>query len=165
MGISIRQATEDDAKLINGMAKVVFPATYGSTLSPSQLDYMLDWMYSVPNILQQMEEGHLYFLATDTGYIGYASVQQEGADLFHLRKIYVMPEQQGRGIGKLLFNEVVAYIKSVHPEPCVMELNVNRNNNAVGFYQKLGMKIDRQGDFYIGKGFYMNDYIMKLNII
>lgn len=48
--------------------------------------------------------------------------------------------------------------------PVSVELNVNRNNQAVGFYRHLGMEILRQGDFHIGNGFYMNDYIMGLNL-
>ena len=48
--------------------------------------------------------------------------------------------------------------------PALLELNVNRNNSAVGFYQHLGLKILRQGDFHIGNGFYMNDYIMGIDI-
>ena len=164
MGITIRKATQDDAVLINSMAMVVFPASYSDILSPGQLEYMLDWMYSVPNILKQMDEGHQYFLSEDTDYVGYASVQRKGTDLFHLQKLYVMPDHQGRGVGKLLFYGVVDYIKSVHPEHCYMELNVNRKNRAVGFYKKLGMEIDREGDFHIGNGYYMNDYIMRLAI-
>ena len=45
-----------------------------------------------------------------------------------------------------------------------IELNVNRNNPAVGFYKHQGLKIIRQGDFPIGNGYYMNDYIMGLDI-
>ena len=85
MGITIRKATQDDAVLINSMAMVVFPASYSDILSPGQLEYMLDWMYSVPNILKQMDEGHQYFLSEDTDYVGYASVQRKGTDLFHLQ--------------------------------------------------------------------------------
>lgn len=40
------------------------------------------------------------------------------------------------------------------------ELNVNRNNRAVGFYEHMGLCKDHDGDFPIGSGFYMNDYIM-----
>ena len=42
-----------------------------------------------------------------------------------------------------------------------MELNVNRNNKALEFYKKMGMHIAESGDFNIGGGFYMNDYIMR----
>jgi hypothetical protein len=41
---------------------------------------------------------------------------------------------------------------------------VNRHNRAFHFYRHMGMSVDREGDFPIGNGFYMNDYIMKLEI-
>ena len=46
---TIRKATTDDCGLINQMAGEVFPATYKEILSPEQLDYMMDWMYSPEN--------------------------------------------------------------------------------------------------------------------
>ena len=45
-----------------------------------------------------------------------------------------------------------------------MELNVNRNNKALQFYEHMGMRKLREGDFPIGNGYYMNDYIMGLDI-
>lgn len=63
-----------------------------------------------------------------------------------------------------LFKEAIKYIKEIHPEPCLMELNVNRNNKALQFYQHMGMRKLREGDFPIGNGYYMNDYIMGLDI-
>ena len=58
----------------------------------------------------------------------------------------------------------IDYVKSVHPGPCSVRLNVNRQNNAVGFYKKMGMDIIAQGDFPIGNGFFMNDYIMAIEV-
>ena len=95
---------------------------------------------------------------------GYLSVQQEAEELFHLQKIYVLPRFQGLGVGEFLFRHAVEYVRSVHPAPCRMELNVNRSNRAVRFYEKMGMRKLREGDFPIGDGYYMNDYIMGLEI-
>ena len=86
------------------------------------------------------------------------------ANLFHLQKIYVLPRFQGIGAGEFLFRHAVEYIRSVHPAPCRMELNVNRNNRALHFYERMGMRKLREGDFPIGDGYYMNDYIMGLDI-
>ncbi|MDL2304752.1 GNAT family N-acetyltransferase [Bacteroides sp. OttesenSCG-928-D19] len=166
MPLTIHQATTDDCQLINKLAAQVFPATYGDILSPTQLDYMLDWMYAPQNIRKQMtEEGHTYYIAyQEDEPCGYLSIEQQGEDLFHLQKIYVLPGFQGRNIGKLLFNKAVEEIKKIHPGPCLMELNVNRNNKALKFYERMGMRILRQGDFDIGNGYYMNDYIMGIDI-
>ena len=114
---------------------------------------------------QMEEEGHVYFLAyEECEAAGYVSVQQQGEDLFHLQKIYVLPYYQGAHCGSFLFREAIKYIKEVHPGPCLMELNVNRNNKALQFYEHMGMRKLREGDFPIGNGYYMNDYIMGLDI-
>ncbi len=164
--LSIRKATTNDCLLINNLAKQVFPATYRELLSAEQLEYMLNWMYSPENLYKQMtEQGHEYFISyQDDEPCGYVSIEQQEEDLFHLQKIYVLPDFQGSGIGRYLFDHAVSYIKDIHPIPCLMELNVNRENKALQFYEKLGMKKLRLGDFHIGNGYYMNDYIMGLYI-
>ncbi|MBO7553372.1 MAG: GNAT family N-acetyltransferase [Bacteroidaceae bacterium] len=169
--LTIRKAELIDCQLIQELASIIFPHTYQEILSPEQLDFMMDWMYSLENLRKQMtEEGHVYQIAyQDDKPIGYVSVQpqgknEEGVDTFHLQKIYVLPSVQGTGAGKFLFEHAIQYIKEVHPEPCLMELNVNRNNKAVSFYEHLGMSKLRQGDFPIGNGYYMNDYIMGLEL-
>jgi ribosomal protein S18 acetylase RimI-like enzyme len=162
----IKKATTDDCQLIHDMAWKVFPDTYKEILSKEQNDYMMEWMYSLCNLKKQMtEEEHVYLIAYDgNAPVGYVSVQPQSANMFHLQKIYVLPEMQGRQCGRFLFEEAVKYIRQVHPTPCTMELNVNRNNRAVTFYEKLGMKKVRQGDYDIGNGFFMNDYIMGMEI-
>lgn len=161
---TIRKATSADCGLIHKLAWQIFPETYKEILSKEQIEYMMEWMYSLESIRQQMEEeGHVYLIACEEcEAAGYVSVQQQGKDLFHLQKIYVLPYYQGAHCGSFLFREAVKYIRDVHPAPCIMELNVNRNNKAVGFYEHMGMKKSREGDFPIGNGYYMNDYIMQL---
>ena len=152
---TIRKATVADYELIHMMAKEVFPATYKDILSPEQLDYMMDWMYAPSNVRIAYKENEP---------CGYVSVQQQEKDVFHLQKIYVLPRFQGTHCGSFLFKEAIKCIKEIHPEPCLMELNVNRNNKALQFYEYMGMRKLREGDFPIGNGYYMNDYIMGLDI-
>ena len=88
----------------------------------------MDWMYSPENIRKQMEEeGHVYFIAyEECEPCGYVSVQQQEENVFHLQKNLCSPYFQGAHCGSFLFREAIKYIKEVHPEPCLMELNVNR---------------------------------------
>lgn len=163
--LTIRDASAHDIDLIRRLAGEAFPATYRELLTPGQLDYMMEWMYSETSLRRQLAEGHRYFIAeTDGEPCGYLSVEQQGPDLFHLQKIYVLPRYQGIGAGAALFRHAVAYIRRVHPGRCLMELNVNRQNRALHFYEHMGMRRLREGDFPIGEGYYMNDYIMGLEI-
>lgn len=165
--LTLYKATMEDCELIREMAALVFPATYREILSGEQLDYMFEWMYSPESIRKQMEtDHHVYFIACKEGEpCGYMSVEQQDENLFHLQKIYVLPNFQGLHIGYFLFRAAIDYIKEIHPSPCLMELNVNRHNKALHFYERMGMRKLREGDFHIGNGYYMNDYIMGLDIV
>lgn len=163
--ITVTRASVEDCKLIHELALCVFPHTYRSILTESQIEYMMEWMYAPENIRRQMQDGHVYYIAYDSaGPVGYVSVRPDGQDLFHLEKIYVLPEYQHAHCGSVLFRAALSHVKEVHPSPCALELNVNRDNPALGFYRKMGMYVDREGDFPIGNGFYMNDYIMRMDL-
>ena len=169
--VRIDNAGPGDLQKISDMAEVVFRHTYREILSPEQLDYMMDMMYSMPNLQKQIEEGHHYYIAYDEETSrGYVSVQHEGADndgieVFHLHKIYVMPDAQGMGIGMKLFNRAVEHAKEASSgKPARIELNVNKFNKSVGFYKHIGMRVLLEEDFPIGNGFYKTDYIMGLDL-
>ena len=77
-----------------------------------------------------------------------------------------MPTMQGNGVGKLLLETAFSYAKEKKDKGCArIELNVNRKNKAVEFYRRMGMNIVKEGDFPIGNGYYMNDYIMSIDIV
>ncbi len=162
----IRKASIDDILEIRDMASVVFPDTYKAILSPEQIDYMMEWMYSEDSLHRQMmKEGHIYYVAYQEGRaVAYLSIQPEGAHVFHLQKLYVLPTCQGMQLGRQLFQHAIKAIKELHPAPCQMRLNVNRYNKALSFYEKMGMTKVDEGDFPIGHGYYMNDYIMGMEI-
>jgi phage shock protein PspC (stress-responsive transcriptional regulator)/GNAT superfamily N-acetyltransferase len=142
--ITTRKATTADISLINELATEAFPYTYREILTPEQIDYMMDWMYSPESLRRQMEEeGHHYYLIYKDGQAaGYVSIQQEGDDLFHLQKIYVLPAFWKDGLGRRLFEVAVNAIRDLHPTPCRMELNVNRHNPARGFYEHMGITVE-----------------------
>lgn len=161
------EATKSHLPTIHNMAQVTFRHTYREMLSPAQIDYMMEWMYSLPNLEKQLQEGHHYYIAMRGDVpCGYVSVQYEGDTpegkaLFHLHKIYVMPTEQGMGLGRILFEQAVCFARNnAAGKPIAIELNMNRDNPALHFYQHMGLKILRSGDFPIGNGYYMNDYIL-----
>ncbi len=163
--ISIRKASANDIPQIRALAEVVFPATYVPLLPEGQVPFMMEWMYSDESLQRHMAEGHTYYIAyADNKPCGYLSVERQGEQRFHLQKIYVLPDYQGQGIGERLFQQAVMHIQQEGTLPATMELNVNRENRAVGFYLRMGMHRARTVDVAIGNGFYMNDYIMELKI-
>ena len=171
MVTEVRQATADDIPVIESMAGIAFRHTYRDILSTEQIEYMMDWMYSATSLERQFLDGHEFFIAWEGNTpCGYMSIQKEritddSVTVYHLHKLYIMPEIQGQGAGSLLFDHACQYAILHKTTPTArIELNVNRFNSAVRFYLRKGMKTAREGDFPIGSGYYMNDYIMSLEL-
>lgn len=118
-------------------------------------------MYNYNTLHKQMtEEGHTFLLAEDNfQHIGFAGFSPYLGTTWKLHKLYVLPFQQKTGAGKAL----LAQAESIAMEQGATSilLNVNRQNNAFHFYQRMGYQIESEGDFDIGAGFFMNDYVMK----
>lgn len=158
-----RRATTDDIELIRSIAKVAFPATYSTIITAEQIDYMMEWMYSAKKLQQEISGNITYLLAEvdgrTVGYLSFGPDEGGHSRLFHLHKIYLLPEAQGGGNGKRLFMAGEREMRLAGAT--AFELNVNRGNPALGFYRHLGMQLSRSGDFDIGGGFFMNDHIMR----
>lgn len=154
-------ADEKDIRSIQNLALVTFPATYSSIISAEQIDFMMDMMYSETVLRRELEGGVTFLMlladGTPAGFVSFGKQDNEG--LFHLHKIYLLPDFQGLGYGREMFLKAEQEMRAQGAK--AFELNVNRHNKALDFYKKMGMSIDRSGDFDIGGGFYMNDYIMR----
>lgn len=159
----IIKATIADIPAIQQIACETWPETYGGILSQEQIDYMLQWMYDAAFIQQQMLEGHqFYLLKENSEATGFIDVQMISATETKLHKIYVLPAMQGKGYGQLLINKAKAIAAAHHAETLI--LNVNRHNDALGFYQKNGFVIIEEKDIPIGNGYFMNDYILEWKV-
>ena len=47
---TIRKATSADCGLIHKLAWQIFPETYKEILSKEQIEYMMEWMYSLETV-------------------------------------------------------------------------------------------------------------------
>lgn len=163
--LTLRRADERDIPLLRRMADEAFRATYREIISAEQIDYMMEWMYARETLERELRAGFVWLVACRDGVpCGYLSVERQEEALFHLQKIYVLPRFQGCGVGSFLFEAAVEYVRRTHPGGSRMELNVNRSNRALGFYRRMGMRCLREGDFPIGGGYFMNDYIMGVDL-
>lgn len=163
MSTVIQKATFADVPLIQQMAYTAWPVAYGSILSKEQITYMLQLMYSQEELLHQMNNRYTYLLAVKSEQaIGFAAYNAITAQQFKLQKLYMLPEVQGTGMGKLLLQTVIDQAKGAGATSLI--LNVNRSNKAIAFYSKMGFQIVKEEDNDIGNGYFMNDFVMQLQL-
>lgn len=161
--INVVPAKTNDVLVIHTLAQEIWKNTYKNILSKNQIDFMLDDMYSVASILDQMENSHHFLLLVDDlEFVGFASFSETSeAKIYKIQKLYLHPDIQGKGAGRLMVSHISQLILEMGGD--TVELNVNRNNPATDFYLKLGFKIFKSVDIPYYQ-FVLNDYIMQKSI-
>ena len=158
--VDVRIASQADIPSIHHLAHRIWPVAYAEMISREQMDYMLEWMYAPDALRAQMtDEGCTFFIASQAEVpIGFASVSCEGTQA-KLNKLYVLVDQHRKGAGKLLLTAAMEYARN---QGCKeMVLQVNKQNVARGFYSAQGFTVVEEAVFDIGRGFVMDDYIMR----
>ncbi|WP_166925305.1 GNAT family N-acetyltransferase [Flavobacterium poyangense] len=161
--ITISEADRNDIKIIQDITYKTWPITYGEILSEEQLNYMLDLFYSDEALIAQLDKREqLFYLISDEnsvlGFIGIEHNYKKEA-ITKIHKIYLLPETQGKGIGKSVIESIGKL--AVENNSSSLFLNVNRFNKALHFYEKTGFKIIDEVDIEIGNDYLMEDYVME----
>lgn len=163
--IEIIEAGEAHIPVIADIAEKTWAKTYTEILSSSQIRFMLDAMYSGHALTETMRTRSQHFLllkdnGTEQGFVSFA-INGEKPEICKIHKLYVLPDNQGKGFGRTLIEEVKK--RAQVQGATSLELNVNRYNPARYFYEKLEFRIIREEDIPIGP-YWMNDYVMRLKI-
>ncbi len=158
--IKIEEADLTAIPTIHQLANEIWWLTYENILSKEQIAFMLAQMYAEESLKQQMEQGHI-FLLLSVGEVpkGFACYSKTITDkTYKLQKIYLHPDQQGKGTGKALLKTVESAVKALGAN--ILSLNVNRGNKARLFYEKMGYQIIEEVDIpYFD--YVMDDYVME----
>jgi N-acetylglutamate synthase-like GNAT family acetyltransferase len=160
--ITIRVADKADISTIQGIAERTWPISYEGIISPDQIRYMLDMMYNPTKIEEVITDPNQdFWLAEENGTVlGFCGIEhgfpQVGITRIH--KLYILPDTQGSGIGKILLDQVEK--EAQKHENKTLHLNVNKLNKASGFYRKHGFTVDHEEVLEIGDGFVMDDFVM-----
>lgn len=161
--ITIVTATTNDYQTIQNIAHQTWPIAYGEILSRAQLDYMLEAFYNEDALKDSvLNKGHRFVLAKEgEETLGFASYEHNynQKQQTKIHKIYILPQTQGKGIGKILID----FIENIAKENNAIELslNVNRFNKALSFYQKLGFEVVEEVNIELDYGYLMEDYVME----
>jgi GNAT superfamily N-acetyltransferase len=158
--IAIRKATKADIELINQLAHDIWWDTYKAVIPDEQITFMLSKMYSLESLEEQMNTDITFLILTYEGIgEGFAAHSKHDIDKnYKLEKLYLNKKLQGKGLGKFLITRVEEEVKSLGA--AYLYLNVNRNNIAFNFYQKVGYEVTETVDIpYFG--FVLNDYVMR----
>lgn len=160
--ITIEFANESHFGVIKELAHQIWPVTYKDILSNEQLFYMLELFYNEEALKQNIIHNHQFILMKENekciGFADYElNYQSESTTRIH--KIYLLPETQGKGYGKLMIEFIEN--KAIENNNLKLSLNVNKYNKAQFFYKKVGFKIAFEEDVALDFGYLMEDFRME----
>jgi ribosomal protein S18 acetylase RimI-like enzyme len=161
--IRVDKVGGESIAVINTLANAIWPSTYKNIISDEQISYMLEMIYSIESLNDQiLNKKHQFIIAYEdnipVGYSSY-SIKNDSKTTYRVHKLYVSVDHQGKGVGKLLLHTIIT---DIQPQAATaLQLNVNRLNPSVDFYKKNGFYVLEEEMLDIGNGFFMDDYIMQ----
>lgn len=134
----VRTASERDLAAIRSLLVQTWHATYDAIYGSARVTEITDQRHSIAVLRTHLTLPNSEFLVADDGKeiggMAFAVAEDGGATVV-LRQIYVLPRQQGRGIGGLLLDEVIESF----PEGRLIRLEVEpANGRAVAFFEGQG---------------------------
>lgn len=145
----IRKADISDIPVIINLANAIWPVCFKDVIEPDLITELLNSIYSETGLNKEMKElGHIFWLASVAGNdVGYISAYVDDSTLW-LKKLYILPAMQGRGIATRLMDAALAEFS----DAASVALYVNRDNvSAQNFYKHIGMSVLREERVMMGK--------------
>ncbi|HRJ69603.1 MAG TPA: GNAT family N-acetyltransferase [Beijerinckiaceae bacterium] len=136
-GLRIRDATLADVAAVRALLIETWHATYDGTLGAEKVREITDRWHAEAVLAAQVDEGNAAFLVAEReGKLVATASAALGCDRsIDLRRLYVHPSDQGRGVGKELFASCLARFPACQSVRLEVE---PRNAAAIAFYRRLG---------------------------
>ena len=134
----VRTASERDLAAVRALLVETWHATYDAIYGVERVTEITDDWHSIASLKARMGRPNSEFLVADDGKtiggMAYAAATTD-PKLVMLHQLYVLPSFQGKGIGKMLLDE----IEESFPDARTLRLEVEAANTAaLAFYRANG---------------------------
>ena len=152
--------TPEEIRLTAEMAVEIWNDSFVDMIGQGQVDYMVNKYQSEAAMTEQIASGYEYYhFILDDKVIGYFAIHEEDDNTLFLSKLYLKKEYHGHGFARQAF-EYIKEIGRKNGNTLIWLTTNKRNFKAITVYNKFGMRIMRNQETDIGKGFIMDDYVI-----
>ena len=149
-----------------------FCDTFQHLNTPENMKIYTDRAFDIEKLRGELSDPNstFHFLYVDEILAGYFKMNEgdsqtgiKDSSSLELERIYVKKEFQGQGLGKVLINQGMEIARSKKKK--TVWLGVwEKNENAIGFYEKMGFRKVSTHYFYMGDDKQI-DYVMTMDLL
>ena len=100
----------------------------------------------LPQVEKALQNGLFNVSAICDGkVVGMGRLVGDGAMYWYLQEIIVLPEYQGKGIGKSIVNRLIEYIKDTAIPGTIIDVGLSAVKGKEPFYEKFGFSVRPNG--------------------
>jgi ribosomal protein S18 acetylase RimI-like enzyme len=159
----ILPVAEEHLPAIAELAGIIWRACYPGIISPAQIEFMLEQMYSIERLRDEIQRSGICYrrMLVDNELAGFASFgPTEEPHTSKLHKLYLHPKYHHQGLGTLLLQQCERELRAAGVRKLILAVN-KQNSKAIHVYQQNGFTIAQSVVVDIGGGFVMDDYVME----
>ena len=168
MSLSIRLATQEDARLIADISHQTFYETFAAANKPEDMHKFLNEQFTKGRLMLEVGAPENIFLLAFEGreVAGYVKLRDSrhpdslgNCAAMEIARLYAMTSMIGKGVGKKLMEESIRIALGKGKE--VVWLGVwEKNLRAIQFYNRWGFEKFDETDFLLGSDL-QRDWLMR----
>ncbi|MBU7591246.1 GNAT family N-acetyltransferase [Metabacillus halosaccharovorans] len=172
MTITIKKCTIEKLRMLQEISYVTFNETFKHHNSLENMDAFLERAFNLNQLEKELSNRSsqfffIYFNDEVAGYlkinINDAQSEEMGDESLEIERIYIKKEFQKHGLGKYLLNKAIELAMECNKQKIWLGVWEN-NENAIGFYKKMGFVQTGTHSFYMGDD-EQTDFIMTKTLI
>lgn len=169
--ITFRKVTVSDVEVLQKISLETFVDTYAQFNDAANFQQHLDKAFNIQQLQKELRDPNCFYFFAEIhwevkGYlklnIGNAQTEDTFSEGIEIERIYVLPLEKGKGIGRKLIEFSLDLGKKLQKK--ILWLGVwEKNPQAIAFYKKVGFLQHGTHTFVLGDD-PQTDYVMKIEI-
>lgn len=158
MTIKIKTCTLEDLHTLQEVGIETFYYTFKDQNSPENMKVYLEKAFNIKQLEKELSNIHsqFFFVYYQNELAGYLKVNSDdaqtekmGDEFLEIERIYIREKFQKHGLGKSLLNKAIEVAKEWNKKKIWLGV-WEKNENAIGFYKKMGFVQKESHSFYMG---------------
>ncbi|TWD93262.1 spermine/spermidine N-acetyltransferase [Neobacillus bataviensis] len=158
MTINIKQCNLEDSRKLQEISYETFNETFKDQNSPEAMNAYLERAFNLKQLEKELSNisSEFFFVYFNNEVAGYLKVntndaqsEEMGQESLEIERIYIKNKFQKYGLGKYLLNKAMEIAMERNKKKVWLGV-WEKNENAIGFYKKMGFVQTGAHSFYMG---------------